>query len=161
MSQLYWIDTGSAGRLAIAVRPRAGDWLEAEVNEWKSAGIEVIVSLLEREEVSELGLQREAELCRANGIDFVSFPIPDRGVPDSQRETLRVARVLATCLQDGRSIAIHCRAGIGRSSVIAACTLICCGREAEEALRLIEASRGLSVPDTDEQRGWVMAYSAV
>ena len=48
--------------------------------------------------------------------------------------------------------------GIGRSSVIAACALICSGIEAEEALALIRASRGLIVPDTDDQRDWVVAF---
>lgn len=117
------------------------------MNEWKHSGLDVVVSLLEHEQVSELGLQREAELCRSNGIDFISFPIPDRGLPESRREASLIAHSLATGLRDGRSIAIHCRAGIGRSSVIAACTLICSGIEAEEALALIRASRGLIVPD--------------
>ncbi|MCP4614877.1 MAG: tyrosine protein phosphatase [Bradyrhizobium sp.] len=158
MSRLHWIDTQLTGRMAIAARPRADDWLEAEVDAWKHSGIDVIVSLLEHEEVLELGLRREAELCRANGIDFVSFPIRDRGVPDSRQEVSRIARVLASGLRDGRSVAIHCRAGIGRSSVVAACTLIFCGRKAEDALALIEASRGVSIPDTDEQRSWVLAF---
>lgn len=65
-------------------RPRADDWLEVDIVEWKMAGVDLVISLLEREEVSDLGLQREAELCRASGIEFVSFPIPDRGVPDVQ-----------------------------------------------------------------------------
>jgi hypothetical protein len=51
--------------MAIMARPRAEDWLEAEVAEWKARGLEMIVSLLDRDEVSELGLQREAEICRA------------------------------------------------------------------------------------------------
>ncbi|MGY3143769.1 protein-tyrosine phosphatase [Bradyrhizobium sp. USDA 3397] len=139
-------------------RPRAEDWLETEVNEWKNSGVDVVVSLLEHEEISELGLQREAELCRSNGIDFISFPIPDRGLPESWHEASQIAHLLATGLRDGRSIAIHCRAGIGRSSVIAACALICSGIEAEAALELIRASRGLIVPDTDEQRDWVVAF---
>jgi protein-tyrosine phosphatase len=139
-------------------RPRADEWLETEVIEWKNSGVEMVVSLLEQEEVSELGLQREAELCRSNGIDFISFPIRDRGLPESQREASQIARSLATDLREGRSMAIHCRAGIGRSSVVAACALICSGIGAEEALALISASRGLIVPDTDEQRDWVVAF---
>ena len=142
-------------------RPRANDWLEMEINEWKNHGIDVVVSLLEHEEVSELGLQREAELCRSNGIEFISFPIPDRGLPKSRTDASQIARLLATGLRDGRSIAIHCRAGIGRSSVIAACALICSGIGAKEALALIEASRGLIVPDTDEQRDWAMAFGTM
>ena len=144
--------------MAIMARPRADDWLETEINAWKNSGVDVVISLLKREEVSELGLEREAELCRSYGIDFISFPIPDRGLPEPQQEALRIARLLAAGLRDGRSMAIHCRAGIGRSSIIAACALICSGLGAEEALVLIGASRGLIVPDTDEQREWVVAF---
>jgi protein-tyrosine phosphatase len=61
-------------------------------------------------------------------------------------------------LRNGRCMAIHCRAGIGRSSIIAACALICSGLGAEQALAMIAASRGLTVPDTDEQRDWVVAF---
>lgn len=158
MSRLHWIETRVAGRIAIMARPRADAWLEAEINEWKNAGVDVAVSLLENEEVSDLGLQREAELCRSRGIGFISFPIPDRGLPESRREASQIAHSLAAGLRDGRSIAIHCRAGIGRSSEIATCALICCGIEAEEALAQIRASRGLIVPDTDAQREWVVAF---
>jgi protein-tyrosine phosphatase len=58
----------------------------------------------------------------------------------------------------GRATLIHCRAGIGRSSVIAACALICSGMEADRALALIKDARGVSVPDTEEQRDWVIAF---
>jgi protein-tyrosine phosphatase len=159
MSRPYWISLRAAGRIAIMARPRADDWLDLEVRDWKALGIDIVVSLLEREEVSDLGLQREAELCRSNGIDFIAFPIRDRGVPDSQLEVLQFARSVMTSVQDGRSVAIHCRAGIGRSSMIAACTLICSGIGAEDALALIQQSRGLRVPDTDEQRDWILAFA--
>jgi hypothetical protein len=110
MSRLFWIEFGGAGRLAIMARPRADDRLDAEVDGWKTPGIDVVVSLLEWQEVEELGLQREAELCRSRGIDFDSFPIADRGVP-AVDDAARMASVLAAGLRDGRSIAIHCRAG--------------------------------------------------
>lgn len=157
MSRLHWIEIPVVGRLAIMARPRADDWLEAEVAEWKAAGLDVVVSLLERGEVSELGLQREPELCQASGIEFISFPIPDRGVPEV-REALQIASSTAAGIAEGRSIAVHCRAGIGRSSTIAACALICLGIDAGEALALIKDARGLTVPDTEEQRDWIMAF---
>jgi protein-tyrosine phosphatase len=147
-----------AGRVAIMARPRAGDWLEQEINAWKDLGIDVVVSLLEQEEISELALQDEAKLCRGRGIDFISFPIPDRGVPESGLEILRLARGLLASVHDGRSVAIHCRAGIGRSSLMAASLLIRSGITAEDALALIGEARGLGVPDTDEQRDWVLGF---
>ncbi|MBX9715223.1 MAG: dual specificity protein phosphatase family protein [Burkholderiaceae bacterium] len=155
MSRLHWIEI--PGRLAIMARPRADDWLEVDIVEWKMAGVDLVISLLEREEVSDLGLQREAELCRASGIEFVSFPIPDRGVPDL-RPTLEVARSISGDIVGGRSVAVHCRAGIGRSSMIAACAMICSGIEAAEALTLIKTARGVIVPDTEEQHEWIIAF---
>ena len=158
MSRLYWINLRAPGRIAIMARPRAGDWLKSEINDWRDLGIDVVVSLLEQEEISELALQHEAALCRALGIDFISCPIPDRGVPESRPKILRLARSLVASVQDGRSIAIHCRAGIGRSSLMAACLMICSGVGAEEAFELIREARGLSVPDTDAQRDWVLDF---
>ncbi len=155
MSRLHWIEM--PGRLAIMARPRAGDWLEMDVAGWKTSGVDLIVSLLECEEVSELALQREAELCRASGIEFVSFPISDRGVPDLL-PTSALARSIADGIAKGRSIAIHCRAGIGRSSIVAACVIICLGIEAVEALTMIRAARGVIVPDSEEQRDWIIAF---
>ena len=159
MSRLYWINLRAAGRIAIMARPHAGDWLASEIDAWKHLGIDVVVSLLEQEEISELALQDEAALCRAHGIDFISCPIPDRGVPESGPKILRLARSLVASVQDGRSVAIHCRAGIGRSSLMAACLMICCGVGAEDVFELIRESRGLSVPDTDAQRDWVLDFS--
>jgi hypothetical protein len=39
----------------------------------------LVVSLLERSEIRELELQAEPSLCADAGIQFLSFPIPDRG----------------------------------------------------------------------------------
>ena len=158
MSRLHWIELPAVGRIAISARPRADDWLETEIGEWKASGLDMVVSLLERDEVSELGLQREAELCRTSGIEFLSFPIPDRGVPENGPDVLQIASSIASGIACGRAVAIHCRAGIGRSSMIAACALICSGIEASEALARIKTARGLAVPDTDEQRDWIIAF---
>ena len=158
MSRLFWIDTPAARRLAIMARPRADDWLEDEIAGWRASGLERVVSLLEPGEVADLGLQREAALCAAAGIELVSFPIPDRGVPASRTAALALARTLAAGLVEGRSIAVHCRAGIGRSSLIAACALVCLGLDGERAFALIKEARGLDVPDTEEQREWVMGF---
>src|SRR5262249_5195642 len=113
MSRLFWIEVGRTERMAIMARPRADDWLADEVDGWKAAKIDAVVSLLEPAEVAELGLLREPDLCRSNGIDFVSFPIADRGVPDPHAAA-EMARTLVARLHEGHAIAIHCRAGIGR-----------------------------------------------
>ncbi|MEW2490850.1 hypothetical protein [Streptomyces sp. NPDC048411] len=61
---------------------------------------------------------------------------------------------LAEQLHDGAHVVTHCRAGIGRSSLLAAALLILNGVDPETAWNQIERARGLAVPDTAEQREW-------
>lgn len=83
MADIYPVREFENLSLAIMPRPRAGDWLEDEVLSWHRSGVRTVVSLLEAHEFTELGLGDEQRLCSAHGIEFVSFPIPDRGVPTS------------------------------------------------------------------------------
>jgi protein-tyrosine phosphatase len=146
------------GRLAIMARPRSGDWLGDEIAGWKTAGINTVVCLLERDEVDELGLGEEAEICRGHGIEFISFPIQDRGLPQTVGETEILAQQIALKLKNGTTVAMHCRAGIGRASLIAACAMVCSGLDTCSAFDVISKARGVKVPDTDEQRGWVAFF---
>jgi protein-tyrosine phosphatase len=157
-SSIYWIDIPGPGRLAIMARPRAGEWLEDEISGWRAQAIDVVVSLLERSEVTELELRDEPRLCQACDMEFISFAIPDRGVPASTREARGLAQRLAGMLADGKSVAVHCRAGIGRSSLVAACALACAGIAPQIALDKIAKARGVPVPDTDAQRDWIAAF---
>jgi protein-tyrosine phosphatase len=157
-TQFDWIDLPIAGRLAVIGRPRAGDWLDDEISGWRAAGINVVVSLLEQEEVRELGIGREADLCREQGIEFISFPVPDRAVPAAFRETMALSQSLAAQIGQGKAFAVHCRAGIGRSPLIAACILVCLRFDVDAAFEKISQARGVRVPDTPEQREWVMAF---
>jgi protein-tyrosine phosphatase len=158
-TKVHWIEAPLAGRLAIVPRPRAGDWLDDEIASWRAEGIDLVISLLESEEVAELGLHSEAALCDKYSIEFVSFPIADRGVPSSRPATLALARHLVSKVSQGKTAAIHCRAGIGRSSSIAACALICMSTNPDRAFDKITKARGVEVPDTEEQRTWVRAFA--
>jgi protein-tyrosine phosphatase len=135
-----------------------GEWLEDEVARWRAERVNVVVSLLDPAEIRELGLNDESALCGERGMQFVSFPVPDRGVPDSLRATAELVAHLARRLESGSSIAIHCRAGIGRSALVAACVLVRTGVAVDAAFESIAAARRLPVPDTDEQRAWVHCF---
>ncbi len=158
-AELPWVEAPWQGRLAILPRPRGGDWLEDEVREWRLAGVEVVVSLLTSDEIVDLDLAEEARLCRENSIQYLSFPIVDRGVPASRRATLEIAKKLEALLAAGNTIVIHCRQGIGRSALVAACILILAGVRPEAAFQRLSAARGCSVPETNEQREWVMQFA--
>lgn len=149
---LYWIPGPWRGRLAVAARPRGGDWLADEVSGWRQAGIDVMVSLLEDDEAAQLGLDEEAAEAEANGVRFLSFPIPDRGVPASGAATASLIAVISDALETGKNVAVHCRQGIGRSGLIAAGILINSGLDPEQAIRVVSSARGVTVPETADQR---------
>jgi protein-tyrosine phosphatase len=156
--EVYWVDLPGSGRLAIMPRPRAGDWLDDEIAGWREEGIDVIVSLLEAEEITELGLQREAVRCQDLGIEFVSFSIPDGGVPATMREAIVLAETIVARLKKAKGVGLHCRAGIGRSALVAAGVLVLLGMTPGTAFDRIEKARGVKVPDTEGQREWVAMF---
>jgi protein-tyrosine phosphatase len=151
----YWIDTGSTARLAIMPMPRGGNHLDDEIRTLKREGVHVLVSLLPPEEAADFGLEHEHAACSAGGIRFRNFPIPDRCVPDSAEAFLRFIDTLHHDLLQGRSIAVHCRAGIGRSALLLASLLLREGLSADDAFRRISYARGMQTPDTPEQLRWV------
>jgi protein-tyrosine phosphatase len=157
-TELFWTEGPWTGRLAIVARPRGGEWLEDEVRSWHHAGLNVVVSLLTPDEVASFDLGREADFCQASGIRFVSFPVPDTGTPASRQATLKLVELLEADPSGGRNVGAHCRQGIGRSPLVAACVLIRAGVGAEEALGRLSAARGLPVPETAEQRRWVVEF---
>ena len=74
-----------------------------------------MISLLEDQEVRDLELSEEAAVVIAAGMSFQRFLITERGVPASRHQTELLCNDLAAKVHGGRSVAVHCRAGIGRS----------------------------------------------
>ncbi|HEY2249899.1 MAG TPA: hypothetical protein VGH74_02520 [Planctomycetaceae bacterium] len=159
-AEIYQIGDVPCGKLAIMPRPRAGDWLAGEIESWRQSGIECVVSLLEPGEIDDLGLQDEREHCEKVGLHFLQFPIPDRGIPNSFEDLALLVESLVNKLREGRGVAIHCRIGVGRSALVAACILVALGRPIESAWQSIGEARGFSVPDTPDQRAWVASFCA-
>ncbi|MEL6441046.1 MAG: dual specificity protein phosphatase family protein [Cyanobacteria bacterium J06621_8] len=154
---LYHLKEINSGRLSIMAKP-IGEWLSDEIQNLKNMGIDVIISLLTKEEIEELHLEQEEFLSIKNGIKFLSYPIMDRGVPISRENTSIFIKEVCSLISLGNNVVIHCRAGIGRSGLMAALTLLHQGLTTEEAFKLISNSRRVEVPDTKEQYKFVKDY---
>jgi protein-tyrosine phosphatase len=148
------------GPLSISARPRGGEWLAEELRAWRRAGVDIVVSLLEPEEASDLGLEQEQNQAEALGIEFQSFPIVDRSVPVAGVNVQRFLGDLDAKLNQGKSVVIHCRQGIGRAGLIAAALLIERGLSPVEAIRRVSAARRVPVPETEEQSLWLESFAA-
>lgn len=139
--------------------PSSGERLDVQVHALRMAGVEVIVSLLAREEISELCLQEEPALCERHQMEFIWFPITDHHAPASMRRALRLIRKIVARLQQQKRVAIHCRMGIGRSGMIAAGTLMMLKMDMDAALKRLSEARGAEIPETEAQRRWLKRMS--
>ncbi len=142
-------------------KQRAGEWIEEEFSGLKTLGITIVISMLESGESYELGLQAEAEHCKNNGIEFLSFPIPDRGLPSNIEKFVKLAEYMQTEIQQGAGVVVHCRGGVGRCSLLAASVLLREGNNTTEALKLISVARRVEVPDTEEQVNWLQENECI
>lgn len=160
-TELHWVEGPWSGKLALASRPRGGDWLEDEMASWRSSGINTVLSLLTPEEEQDLDLKREASEAKAHGMKFTSLPIPDRQVPSSESEVSAALDRVDADLSSGKNVVVHCRQGVGRTGLVAACLLVTKGLSPGAAVEIVSAGRGNQVPETAEQRRWIDHYAAV
>jgi protein-tyrosine phosphatase len=135
--------------------PDGGSGLAARLAALRGQGFDVLVCALTDAELAELGLATEAAAARRAGLAFVRVPIDDFGVP--RPALLPAITELAGQFTTGARLVVHCRAGIGRSGLLAAAILVLAGHQPGAALTMIGNARGRPVPETAAQRAWVHA----
>ena len=137
----------------------SSEWLQDDIQYFKSIHISKIVSLLASDEAKELGLTDEQHHCENMAIEFTNYPIEDRGLPQKS-DFQQLVMKLEQEIQQGHNVAIHCRGGIGRAGLLSSCILIESGFTAEEAIDLVSNARKCTIPDTDKQTEFIMMYKS-
>jgi protein tyrosine phosphatase (PTP) superfamily phosphohydrolase (DUF442 family) len=151
---IYTVSRPGPGILSTMAKPRPGDWLDDEMTGLRAIGVDIVVCLLTTSELRELDLAEEPHAASRAGLDFIWFPVPDRSVPETAT-VLPIVADLTDRIRQGRHVVTHCRAGLGRSSLLAAAVLLHLGHDPDNAWSMISTARGNQVPDTDEQRTWI------
>jgi ADP-ribosylglycohydrolase len=166
----FWLEPGRilAGEHPSAAGPEA---LPDRMRRLLDAGIECFIDLTEPGELASYENFLALPSARRDA-HYLRKPIRDHGVPDSAERMQEILDALDAALADGRRIYLHCRAGIGRTNVVAGCWIANRGAGGEAALeRLNRLWRGsaralswLTVPETEAQaqfvRGWLPARAA-
>jgi atypical dual specificity phosphatase len=132
-------------QLAACVDPVAG---QQAAEELRSGNVTLLVNLYERPD--------PPELLDALGAETLHLPVHNSDAP-SQAQLDRGVQAITEALRQGKKVAVHCGAGLGRSGTLLAAFLVSEGSDADEAIARVRAARPGSV-ETLEQENAVREY---
>ena len=78
------------------------------------------------------------------------------GLPRSVDDFAELSKKLFLQVEVGINTLIHCRAGIGRSGLLASAVLLHGGRNVQQAFVRVSDMRGCQVPETARQGDWLL-----
>jgi ADP-ribosyl-[dinitrogen reductase] hydrolase len=151
----------SAGRLALTACPgrtepgeRARDALTADIACMAAQGVRLVVSLLTTAEMRKLGIGDLRAATAEAGLGWVHAPIDDFAPPDAAFDSgwESLGPLIHAHLDQGETVLIHCRAGLGRSGTIAALILIERGMTAAEAIDHVRRHRRGAIETAEQER---------
>ena len=121
-------------------------------------GVGVLVSLMEHDEYSDLEIPELFREAKEQGMEVFYLPIPDYGVPNAPEDDdyRPFIEDVAKRIEEGETVVVHCRGGLGRSGLVAASVLVALGHSAEGAIRTVREARegALETPDQEDRVRW-------
>lgn len=147
---------GTGARIGLCPCPGRDGPLADALGLLRDWGAECLVTLMEDHELAALGAIAIRTEVEALGMRWWHLPIRDMGVPDETFEAgwRSVGPELHGLIRDGRSIALHCHGGLGRTGTIAARLLVEMGSDPEAAIAQIREARPRSI-ETPAQEAYV------
>ncbi len=122
---------------------------------------DLVLSLLESHEYATLGIPHFETAVIAAGLPWVFAPMTDGGVSDArfERDWVELGSRVRAISRDGGRVLVHCRAGLGRTGLVAACLLIDFGAAPADALARVRVGRPNRV-ERGAQEAYVLEYRA-
>ena len=137
-----WIEKPLLAALARPSSPDDFAWLRAQ-------GVEVLLSLTED--------RPRRDWTDGAGLLVFHEPLEDMEAP-TQEQIDRSVSVLTRAMDQGKGVAVHCGAGLGRTGVMLAAYFVAKGATAQNAIARIRRLRPGSV-ETEEQAAAIEHYA--
>lgn len=157
----YWVEPG---RLLAGEHP-AGSGEAAtrdRVSKLQAAGVRAFIDL------TEPGERPDYAALLAPDVIYENHPFRDHSVPRAQQQMQAILRSVQQYMDEG-AVYVHCRAGIGRTGLTVGCWLREQGLAPSQAIERLNqlwqqnarSAQWPSVPETDEQEAYVLAWRPV
>ena len=155
----YWV---LPGRLLAGEYPGGAtpELTRERLSRLLDAGIDCFIDLTQPQELTPYDASLPTD------VDYLRCSILDHGTPADHGEMTEIIRCLRGALRERRVIYLHCRAGIGRTGMVAGCLLAEHGFSGEEALAELNrlwrqsgrSGQWPTVPETAEQIEYVRQW---
>jgi atypical dual specificity phosphatase len=133
------------GKLAGTPWPGIVHAVQYDLQALKAVGVTQLISLTEE--------PFQPEIAASHRIACHAFPMPDMH-PPSQEQGIALCERIDQLLAAGEVVAVHCRAGLGRTGTVLACYWLWLAQGRLSAVKALEDVRRL-------EPGWVQSAAQV
>lgn len=119
---------------------------------------DILITLIEKHEFSFLHIDNLFSELDSLGIQHIWFPIKDESVPDSLDIFIPLVKQIIHLTSLGKTVIIHCRAGLGRTGMVVACCLVALGYTPKSSIELVRKTREYTI-ETQEQEEYITKFS--
>jgi cyclin-dependent kinase inhibitor 3 len=137
----------------------------ADVFHFRTEGkVDVIICLLNKYELKTLGidLQHYAKEAEKNGILLVVYPIIEMAAPEDDQAKFQsfLLENVINRIKEGKRVIAHCRGGIGRAGLLAACVLLQLQvfDDTQKAVSFLRTCRDKRCVESQKQMDYIIVY---
>jgi protein-tyrosine phosphatase len=136
------LPVGVDGRLYLSSMPGRYRPFDRDLAQAEELGVTAVLCLNPRDEIELKSPHYHASLGDgSHGWRVIEYAIEDFRAPRRDQQFVDFVEVVASQLQAGERMMLHCAGGIGRTGTVGSCILIALGLAADEALAGVRKSR--------------------